>query len=253
MLLNVGIRAVSGQIDSDAQAFIDATGITNSTEINAVNVLTKDLKSAGYWDDLVAVYPFVGSTADTHKYNLKDPRDLDAAGRITWVGSLTHTYDGVQGAGGYGVTNINDNSYISSSGWFAYNNLAKSANSDSLFGYPTSPKKVLNPRNNSGDISANMDSNTVITVAAGSGDGFYGLYRTPGNSGFNVWKDGSRSYTGAPVSGHPNIPTSILVYNGTGSTRRLASTYHYNNITSNGQASGLQAIDEKFQTSLGRA
>ena len=76
-----GILASYKGIDTDAQAFITATGITDNTQKNSINQLVLDLKSYGVWSKIKAIYPFVGGTATTHKFNLKDPRDLDAAYR----------------------------------------------------------------------------------------------------------------------------------------------------------------------------
>jgi hypothetical protein len=84
------------QIDVDAQAFLTATGITDATITTAINTLVKGLKSNGLWTKMKAVYPFVGGTAFTHKFNLKDPRDLNAAFRLEFFGGWTHTSNGAQ-------------------------------------------------------------------------------------------------------------------------------------------------------------
>lgn len=90
--------------DADVIAFIKATGITGGTEFSAVNYLVIALKNKKLWDKIIALYPFVGSTATAHKYNLKDPRDVNDAFRIVWAGGVTHdefgvTFDGVNGYG----------------------------------------------------------------------------------------------------------------------------------------------------------
>jgi len=58
-----------------------------------------------------AIYPFVGGTASTHKFNLKDPQDTNAAFRLVFVGGWTHTTNGVlpNGTNGYANTFLNDN------------------------------------------------------------------------------------------------------------------------------------------------
>ena len=56
--ISVGRRGVSYG-DSDAQAFIAATGLTGTTEVNAVNNLVANLKSYGLWSKMKAIYPFV--------------------------------------------------------------------------------------------------------------------------------------------------------------------------------------------------
>lgn len=95
--------------DADAQAFITAAGITDPTQQNAINQLTLDLKSYNIWSSMNAIYPFVGGTATTHKYNLKDPRDLNAAYRLTFGGGWVHNNNGATGNGvnTYADTNYN--------------------------------------------------------------------------------------------------------------------------------------------------
>jgi hypothetical protein len=94
--------------DTDAQAFITATAITDTTQKNAINDLVLDLKAAGVWTKMRALYPMVGGTATTHKFNLKDPRDLDAAYRLTFAGGGTHGPNGYQlnGTTAYANTNL---------------------------------------------------------------------------------------------------------------------------------------------------
>lgn len=82
--------------DADAQAFITATGITG-TNATATNQLVVDLKAANIWTKMKCIYPFVGGTsAFTHKFNLKDPRDLDAAYRLVFSGGGTFSANGYQ-------------------------------------------------------------------------------------------------------------------------------------------------------------
>jgi len=80
--------------DTDAQAFITAASITDSTQQSAIDTLVTDLKTAGIWTKMKAIYPIVGGTASSHKFNLKDPRDLDAAFRLTFTSGWTHNADG---------------------------------------------------------------------------------------------------------------------------------------------------------------
>ena len=90
-------------IDADAQAFLTATGISDTTITSAINELVLDFKAAGIWTLMDAIYPLVGGTADTHKYNLKDPQDTDAAFRLTYTGTITHSANGMQGDGSTGI------------------------------------------------------------------------------------------------------------------------------------------------------
>jgi hypothetical protein len=97
---NIFGRRYGASLDADAVAFLTATGITDLTITNAVNQLVLDFKASGLWTKMEAIYPIVGGTAFTHKWNLKDPRDLNAAFRLTFItGSVpaTHSANGIQG------------------------------------------------------------------------------------------------------------------------------------------------------------
>lgn len=81
--------------DSDAEAFINVTGISGSNA-TAINNLVVALKNQNMWNDMVAIYPMIGGTATTHKYNLKNPQDTDAAFRLNFVGGWTHNSSGAK-------------------------------------------------------------------------------------------------------------------------------------------------------------
>ena len=86
-------------VDPDAQAFITAAAITNPTQQAAINTLVVDLKGYSIWSKMKALYPFVGGSASSHKFNLKDPRDLNAAFRLVFSGGWTHNSNGITGNG----------------------------------------------------------------------------------------------------------------------------------------------------------
>tara|TARA_R110000868_G_scaffold112153_1_gene302239 strand:+ start:481 stop:1284 length:804 start_codon:yes stop_codon:yes gene_type:complete len=92
--------------DPDAQAFITAAAITDNTQQNAINTLVLALKGYGIWTKFKAIYPIVGGTASQHKYNLKDPRDLNAAFRLTFATGFTHSATGMlpNGTSAFGNT-----------------------------------------------------------------------------------------------------------------------------------------------------
>jgi hypothetical protein len=85
--------------DPDAIAFFTATGITDPTIISAICTLVISMKANGTWAKCNAIYPLVGGTAVTHKFNLKNPADTDAAFRLSFGGGWTHSANGAQGNG----------------------------------------------------------------------------------------------------------------------------------------------------------
>jgi hypothetical protein len=98
-------------LDPDAQAFITAAAITNPTQQTAINTLVVSLKANGIWSKMKALYPFVGGSAASHKYNLKDPRDLNAAYRLVFSGGWTHSSTGAlpNGTNAFADTFLNNN------------------------------------------------------------------------------------------------------------------------------------------------
>jgi len=119
---NYVVSAGGGGFDPNAEAFITAAGITNPTEQNAINELVLDLKAASIWTKFNALYPIVGGTATTHKYNLKNPLDTDAAFRLSFSTGWTHSSTGMtpNGTSAYANTNFNVNLLQQNSSHFSY-------------------------------------------------------------------------------------------------------------------------------------
>jgi hypothetical protein len=106
MRIGIGIRignSITGSVlDPATSAFITAFGITDPTQINALNRLVLNYKGQGnlnssvdLWTDSSAIYPIVGGSASQHTGNLKDPRNLDAAFRLAFSGGWTHSGNGM--------------------------------------------------------------------------------------------------------------------------------------------------------------
>jgi hypothetical protein len=135
--LGIPFSRVLGGIDPQAQAFISAAGITDPTQINAINRLVLNYKGMGnlntsvdLWTDSNAIYPIVGGSATTHMYNLKDPQNLDAAYRLAFSGGWTHSANGAlpNGTNAFADTFLAPNALSQNSARMGYysrtNNLA---------------------------------------------------------------------------------------------------------------------------------
>lgn len=110
LILSTGVISASG-FDPDAINFLNVAGITNTTQRYALNTAVRDLKNANIWGKLDAVYPILGTTATTQKWNLKNPQDTDAAHRLEFYGGISHGTNGFAGNGSnaYADTNYNVN------------------------------------------------------------------------------------------------------------------------------------------------
>jgi hypothetical protein len=105
--------------DPDADAFIAAATITDLTQKQAITTLVLQLKSDSIWTKFHAIYPFVGGTAFSHKFNLKNPLDTDAAYRLSFVGGGTHGVNGwlPNGTNAYANTFLTPSIDLSSANW----------------------------------------------------------------------------------------------------------------------------------------
>lgn len=97
-------------LDADAQTFLTATAITDSTISSAINSLVVAAKANGWWTLCSIIYPFVGGTATTHGYNLKNTVVFRMT-NATFTSGITHDANGITGNGttGYGDTGLNVN------------------------------------------------------------------------------------------------------------------------------------------------
>ena len=107
--------SVTTTYDSDAQAFFDrvtaAGGTLTTTEKNATNKLVLDMKSAGIWTAMRAVYPMVGASAAACAQNLKSS---SFTGTFSSGWTFASTGAKPNGTSAYFNTNFNPNGLITS-------------------------------------------------------------------------------------------------------------------------------------------
>jgi len=98
-------------IDSDAQSYIAAAGITSISQKQAINTFVISTKADGDWTNIVYLAPFIGGSSNAHRVYLK------GSGNLTFLGSSggypSHsangvTFDGVDDYSGTGFTPSTD-------------------------------------------------------------------------------------------------------------------------------------------------
>lgn len=245
-------------IDPDAQAFLTATGIVDATITDAINNLVIGLKNNGLWTKMIAIYPFVGGTAETNKWNLKDPRDLDQAYRLAFFGGVTHSNHGVQGNGsdGYGITFFAPGYINSFEGQSAFYYVNQVGNRGVDFGCFTGTtgfqSNIYNSLNN---FASRLNQDNVGSIVGDNSTGFYGISRT-NNSNYNHNNNGAKTVINEPRTA--NVFTIVYLFglNNAGSLvfpsdRRYGSFYIPKGLSFLEQ-DNLQTLDLAFQTALSR-
>ena len=246
--------------DADANAFIAAAAITDTTQKAAIDKLVVDLKGYGIWTKMKALYPFVGGTASQHKFNLKNPLDIDAAFRLVFNGGITHSATGVKGNGtnGYYQTFLNPASTFSpASGgsMFIYNrNNTAIGNDIGCLQSGVNSRMFITVRlGNSGYIGAlstNFSTHSVLDSR-----GFYGATREPNAPNFySILNTNSFSTTDAYQE--PNVPIVGLAYSVDGSISTYCDREQSMTCVADGltpaEAQNLRIANQTFQTTLGR-
>ncbi len=261
-----GITITQEDYDTDAQAFFTASGITDDAIKDAVNILVVDLKNNSLWTLAYAIYPIVGGTAATHKWNLKDPRDLDAAYRLTFAGpgSWTHSSTGMA----HGATSAHANTYLTPSaidntngvmsmGIYIRNNI--SGTIVDMGAYNATGTKYFQIWSRFGDTFYGNVNTTGVSPNVGNTDsrGWYFASRSSATSTF-LQKNATQSSPVSVTVGVPNVPVFIGARNddgaagfGTDNTHQYAFGWLGGGLSTT-QGTTLYNIVIKFLTTLGR-
>jgi hypothetical protein len=250
------------QFDPDAGAFINAT-LIGGIEAVAINNLVNQLKTAGLWDSFNAIYPFVGGTAYTHQFNLKNPQNSDAAYRITWNGTITHNANGItpNGTDGYG------NLYITPATWGGgtdnvhmsmYVRTLTARNGTDCGSNNGTNYTFFNPRNASNNVAYTVNTNSTATTVAFTGtSGFFGISRLNSSNQVLTVNTTQTSAARTSVSSAANTRSfAIGAYNNNGSVGNFQNR-NYALLTlgyglSDANMDTLSSINETFQKTLGR-
>lgn len=267
ILGSIGIFDSVLPFDPDAQAFITAASITDPTQQSAINQLVVDLKGYNIWTKMKALYPFVGSTASQHKWNLKDPRDLDAAFRLRFFGGTIHTANGVQGnaLNAYYNTYLNANSLpISSnaSGVYIRTDVSEGGVDFGAINTNAVDSAQFGSRNTSNQYVSRwyMASNGLSATANTDSRGFYQLTRR-NSIEYITAKNTSKVVVAAPASSFiPSmpfyglaayfVPTAADAFHG---SKQIAFHYFADSSLSNTELDNLYTAVQAFQVTLGRS
>jgi hypothetical protein len=195
--------------DPDAQAFITAAAITDNTQQNAINTLVLALKGYSIWTKFKAIYPIVGGTASSHKFNLKDPRDLDVAFRLTFATGWTHSATGMlpNGTTAFANSFVTNNTMSLTSTHLSIYSRTNIDNNRISIGNSVSQYCVIYPRN-SGNMLYGINSTGFGSGAVPNSLGHFLATRT-GSLACKGYKNGAVVITSSQVMVNDN--TTIYI------------------------------------------
>lgn len=253
--------------DPDANAFIAAAGLTDANQKNSINQLVVDLKEYGLWTKMKAIYPFVGGTAETHRWNLKDPRAENAAFYLQFFGGWTHASTGAtpNGTTGYGDTKLAASAELSlTNSHLSFYSRTNSSDSNSRVdigrgagtagSYINLFTKINNVTNNIGGSIGNKD--TVVTNSNGA---CYALITALSSTSQTTYKNGVSVATNTASSSGSLASTGNIFIGSQGdasgaaqfSNKECAFATIGTGLTDT-EAANLYTAVQAFQTTLGR-
>ncbi len=254
--------------DPDAQAFVSAAELTSQTQANAVNTLVIGMKAQGLWTKMKAIYPMVGGTASTHKFNLKNPLDTNAAFRLQFFGSWTHSSTGalpIFGTNAYANTFLNPTTSLTSSLGLSYysrtnaNTALDQVDIGAITGlnyfYLTTQYNVTGLVNRF--FGRCTSSSVAVNTANADARGYYYLGKTGnGTNLLKSFKNGVLQDTQTGAGVNPNNTVFVGAANDSGTTlyytnRECAFATISDGLT-DAEATNCYTLVQQFQTTLGR-
>lgn len=246
----IGSQEVS-DFDADSIAFFDrvtaAGGSLSATEKQAVNQLVLDMKSAGIWSAMKAIYPMVGASAAACAQNLKSS---SFTGTFSSGWTFASTGATPNGTSAFVNTGILGNTDLigSSSGVGMYSG----TNVNSSGAYGTGPTYHVYPSFIDGNTYYRPLNGYGVTANNGTALGFTHQYTdgTNGHAFFNGTKKGTSVINTTMESAHlffGGQRPSLTNYDDKQIRLAFASLY-----LTDAEASNLYTAVQAFQTTLSR-
>lgn len=253
-IVSAVVETVEG-FDVDAQAFIDAVGTLDSDTQIAINDLVIGLKDASIWTKFYAIYPYAGSTAAEHKWNLKNPVDSDAAYRLTFV-SMGHSAQGLVPTNSSADTKFMTFPSINSEHISAYiltNNTTvgcELGNTDSSANNGTG----FYARATSNNTYWNTDVSAKVFNPTTDARGLWIVSRT-GSTAAELNKNGSTVQTSsASAAAGPGVTIKIATdAGGVNNTDKITAWNSIGSGLTTAECAALYTVVQAYQTALGRS
>lgn len=239
-------------VDPDAQAFITAAGISDTTQQNAIKQLVADLKGYSLWTNFIGLYPIVGGVASSHAVNLKSPGTYN----LTISGSPTHDSTGIV----WNTSLVQQASTNIQLNQTSVNNVSVGYYTPTV---STGPWKEIEAGSDTVLLNLHISYEGAVysdiynassgrtSVAVATSKGLTSASRTASNSHV-VYKNGAAIVTSTTDIGTPTLPTSTIIFNSTIKTDRTMSFGFVASGFNATESANVYAAIQAYQTTLGR-
>lgn len=257
-----------GGNDQDVKNFVNATGITNNDTIAALDTFVTTLKNDGIWTKLYALYPFVGATEQSNKYNLVNTGSYT----LGFTGSWVYNDNGVSANG---TNTFADTSFIPTSSVSDYvknsslsvyvrTNTTSSGYDMGSEGVPdgvTVSRTYFISKGGGNKAQYDIATTQLISTNDVTGSGFW-IATVSGSSTNNqrIFRNGTTiaNQTNTPAN---NLASNFSIYigannnRGTGANAFTSESFSLSSIgkgLTDSEAATYNTAVQTFQTTLGR-
>lgn len=243
--------------DADVAAFLSATGISDTTTVNAITTLVASLKSNSLWTSALALYPMVGGTSTTCSFNLKNPAQF----QLTYTGAPSFAANGMTpSTGNYGDTGLNDSLLTFNDSCFGYYSRTSNTTDGADMGVSdsTNPLQELNCYNGGSPFIGFMASGSLVAaVGLNLTNGLFEAVSDNISGTVKLYRNGAipAGSTAAVASVNTKVNLSFLVgyaRASVGSGSKQCAWAHIYNASLVASRATLYTIIQTFQTSLSR-
>jgi hypothetical protein len=258
----ISVTTLAPSFDPDAQAFFDrvttAGGTLSETEKTATNQLVLDMKSAGIWSSMKAVYPMVGASAAACAQNLKSSSFTG-----TFTSGWTFASTGVtpNGTSAFFNTGLNPSTALASQNSSHMSYYSRTSNDGTFIemGAENIPRIVMHIKY-SGVAYYDQNDQTAggrlsFSMSAISSACFAIMSRTANNLQIGQVNGVNRgTNTNTNISSLPNANIYVGAFNGSSViyTNRQCAFASIGDGLTNTQASNFYTAVQAFQTTLSR-
>ena len=237
--------AAAPAFDPDAQAFIDATGISG-TNATAINTLVLDLKADSLWTEMYAIWPFVGGTSTTNKYNLINPAQYSASFQGSQTFNSTGWFNNSTSVGNGALLNFNPTTQVTNLNDFGVGYYAGNATSAGTLDFGSFQPSA---GNSSTYLSADLAGGTGLYITDFYSETEFRIITANGASG-NVIGMWSVQRTAADVLKAYRGATNIATNTTTRTTSPVNASFALGGTTNLNESGGTridQNKDQKYQ------
>ena len=255
-LINSMNKTVAPSYTARTSAFATATGITDTAILGALNTFDLGLISNSLDTKMKAVYPFVGGSATTHKFNFMDSRDLDVAYRLSFSGGFTNSSTGIlpNGINAFANTFLSPftNLSLNSHSFGVYSR----TNNTSVKVYGTFDSANFLQNNFNGNFISGSSASNIVTYTASPSQKLLMASRTSATA-FNAYRDGVNIGSNTnTVTGQSILPFYFFARNSNGTadlftSNELCFAFIGDGLNST-EVTSFNTLVNNLQTSLSR-